>query len=299
MRVLLTNDDGVGAPGNVVLAQALLDEGHEVQVIGPLGDRSGSGTAIGTIEHGADVTLQEIPLGTSPGVTGIALDAPPALAVLTALGGVFGPRPDIVVSGINPGHNVGKSVIFSGTVGAALAATTLGIPSFAVSCGFPPHHRFDTAAAAAVRTLRWFDGAGMPRICANVNVPDIDLDDVRGARSTHFSSGGMFILEMRRDSDRLVLTRGDPRIATPRDPISRPFARASSRSASSSPWTSIRVRRPTPSVRGWRWRWRWHPRSPTAGRVFFDDEHERPGQARGRAWRSTTSPTASTWPRAQ
>ena len=210
MRVLLTNDDGVGAPGNVVLAQALLDEGHEVQVIGPLGDRSGSGTSIGTIEHGANVTLQEIPLGTSPGVTGIALDAPPALAVLTALCGVFGPRPDIVVSGINPGHNVGKSVIFSGTVGAALAATTLGIPSFAVSCGFPPHHRFDTAAAAAVRTLRWFDGAGMPRICANVNVPDIDLDDVRGARSTHFSSGGMFSLEMRRDSDRLVLTRGGP-----------------------------------------------------------------------------------------
>ena len=210
MRVLLTNDDGVGAPGNVVLAQALLDEGYEVQVIGPLGDRSGSGTSIGTIEHGANVTLQEIPLGTSPGVTGIALDAPPALAVLTALGGVFGPRPDIVVSGINPGHNVGKSVIFSGTVGAALAATTLGIPSFAVSCGFPPHHRFDTAAAAAVRTLRWFDGAGMPRICANVNVPDIDLDDVRGARSTHFSSGGMFSLEMRRDSDRLVLTRGGP-----------------------------------------------------------------------------------------
>jgi 5'-nucleotidase len=210
MRILLTNDDGVGAPGNVVLAQALLDEGHEVQVIGPLGERSGSGTSIGTIEHGANVAVREIPLGTSPGVTAIALDAPPALAVLTALGGVFGPRPDIVVSGINPGHNVGKSVIFSGTLGAALAATTLGVPSFAVSCGFPPGHRFDTAAAAAVRTLRWFDGAGMPRICANVNVPDIDLDDVRGVRSTRFSSGGTFSLEMRRDGDRLVLTRGEP-----------------------------------------------------------------------------------------
>jgi 5'-nucleotidase len=209
MRILLTNDDGVGAAGNVVLAQALLDEGHEVQVIGPLGERSGSGTSVGTIEHGANVAVQEIPLGTSPGLTGIALDAPPALAVLTALGEVFGPRPDIVVSGINPGHNVGKSVIFSGTVGAALAATTLGIPSFAVSCGFPPGHRFDTAAAAAVRTLRWFDSAGLPRICANVNVPDIDLGDVRGVRSTHFSSGSMFSLEMRREDDRLVLTRGE------------------------------------------------------------------------------------------
>jgi 5'-nucleotidase len=210
MRVLLTNDDGVGAPGHVVLAQALLDEGHEVQVIGPLGERSGSGTAIGTIEHGASVAVQEIPLGTTPGVTGIALDAPPALAVLTALGGVFGPRPDIVVSGINPGHNVGRSVIFSGTVGAALAATTLGIPSFAVSCGFPPGHRFDTAAAAAVRALRWFGRAGMPRICANINVPDIDLDHVRGVRSARFSSGGMFSLDMHRDDDRLVLTRGGP-----------------------------------------------------------------------------------------
>jgi 5'-nucleotidase len=210
MRVLLTNDDGVGAAGHVVLAQALLDEGHEVQVIGPLGERSGSGTSVGTIEHGANIAVQEIPLGTSPGLTGIALDAPPALAVLTALGEVFGPRPDIVVSGINPGHNVGRSVIFSGTVGAALAATTLGIPSFAVSCGFPPGHRFDTAAAAAVRALRWFERAGLPRICANVNVPDMDLDDVQGVRSTHFSSGGMFSLEMRREGDRLVLTRGEP-----------------------------------------------------------------------------------------
>lgn len=210
MRILLTNDDGVGAPGNVALAQVLLDEGHVVQVIGPLGERSGSGTAIGTIEHGAHVAVREIPLGTTPAMMGIALDAPPALAVLTALGGVFGPRPDIVVSGINPGHNVGKSVIFSGTVGAALAATTLGIPSFAVSCGFAPGHRFDTAAAAAVRTLRWFARAGMPRVCANVNVPDVDLGDVQGVRSTHFSLGGMFSLEMRRDEDRLVLTRGGP-----------------------------------------------------------------------------------------
>lgn len=208
MRILLTNDDGVGAPGNVVLAQALLDAGHDVTVVGPLGDRSGSGTAIGTIEHGARIRIRDVVLPTTPILTGAALDAPPALAVLTALGGLFGARPDLVVSGINPGHNVGRSVVFSGTVGACLAATTLGMPSLAVSCGFAPEHRFDTAAAIAVTGVEWFAAAGMPRVCANVNVPDLDIGRLRGVRSATFSFSGMFTLDMRRHDDELVIERG-------------------------------------------------------------------------------------------
>lgn len=208
MRILLTNDDGVGAPGNVVLAQRLLDAGHEVSVVGPLGDRSGSGTAIGTIEHGARIRVEDVALPTDPAVTGVALDAPPALAVLTVLGELFGPRPELVVSGVNPGHNVGRSVVFSGTVGACLAATTLGLPSLAVSCGFAPDHRFDTAAEVAVRALEWFAEAGMPRICANVNVPDLDLLRLRGVRHASFSYSGMFSLDMRREGESLLIERG-------------------------------------------------------------------------------------------
>ncbi|WP_058623728.1 5'/3'-nucleotidase SurE [Microbacterium testaceum] len=208
MRILLTNDDGVGAPGNVVLAQALLDAGHDVAVVGPLGERSGSGTAIGTIEHGARIGVRDIALETTPPLTGTALDAPPALAVLTALGGLFGARPDLVVSGVNPGHNVGRSVVFSGTVGACLAATTLGMPSLAVSCGFAPEHRFDTAAAIAVAGVEWFGEAGMPRVCVNINVPDLDRAELRGVRKTTFAFSGMFTLDMRREGGELVIQRG-------------------------------------------------------------------------------------------
>lgn len=207
MRILLTNDDGVGELGMVALAQVLIDAGHDLVVVGPASERSGSGTAVGPIEHGAVIPLERRALGTSPPLQGYALDAPPAMAVIAALSGLFGPRPDLVISGINAGHNVGRSIIFSGTVGAAVSAAVLGIPSIAISSGFAPDHRFDTAAQVAAAVVDWFDAKGMPRICVNVNVPDIDVHDIAGCLITHLAPHGMFSIDLSLEPDALTLRR--------------------------------------------------------------------------------------------
>ncbi|WP_375385092.1 5'/3'-nucleotidase SurE [uncultured Microbacterium sp.] len=207
MRILLTNDDGVGELGNVILAQVLLDAGHDLIVIGPASERSGSGTAIGAIEHGATIALEERVIATSPPLTAYAIDAPPSMAVIAAVSGVFGPRPDLVISGINAGHNVGRSILFSGTVGAAVSAAVMGIPSIAISSGFAPHHRFDTAAHVAERVVDWFAASGMPRICVNVNVPDVDVGELQGCRVTHLAPRSMFSIELSREADALTLRR--------------------------------------------------------------------------------------------
>ncbi|WP_040166080.1 5'/3'-nucleotidase SurE [Microbacterium gorillae] len=207
MRILLTNDDGVGERGMVALAQVLIDAGHDLVVVGPTSERSGSGTAVGPIEHGAIIPMEKRALDTSPPLEGYALDAPPAMAVIAALSGLFGPRPDLVISGINAGHNVGRSILFSGTVGAAVSAAMLGIPSIAISSGFAPDHRFDTAAHVAAAVVEWFDANGMPRICVNVNVPDVDLDDIEGCRVTHLAPHGMFAIDLSLETDALTLRR--------------------------------------------------------------------------------------------
>lgn len=207
MRILLTNDDGVGELGNVALAQALLDAGHDLVVVGPASERSGSGTAVGPIEQGAVIALEERVLPTSPPLTAFALDAPPAMAVIAALAGLFGPRPELVISGINAGHNVGRSIIFSGTVGAAVSAAVMGIPSIAISSGFAPDHRFDTAAHVATEVVAWFAESGMPRICVNVNVPDIDVEHIQGCRITHLAPRSMFSIDLTRGADALILRR--------------------------------------------------------------------------------------------
>src|SRR5207302_8957593 len=101
MRVLITNDDGVGAPGLAALAVAMVGLGHDVVVAAPLDDRSGSGAAIGPVHTGEGVRVSRMSIaGVDVPVHGI--DGPPALAVMAARLGGFGAPPDLVVSGINP-----------------------------------------------------------------------------------------------------------------------------------------------------------------------------------------------------
>ena len=180
MRVLITNDDGIAAHGILTLARRLRDDGHEVTVVAPQDDRSGSGTGLGRLVGGDEVRFaRRAPLDDE--IPMITLDAPPAMCVVAALDGAVGSRPDLVVSGINHGPNLGFAVLHSGTVGAALTAQLAGVPGLAISVGEPrtgAHGAIldddapvwplaaDLAAALVTRVDAWGT-----RWVPNVNVP--------------------------------------------------------------------------------------------------------------------------------
>jgi 5'-nucleotidase len=181
VRLLVTNDDGVHAPGIAALAAAMVGTGHDVVVAAPREDMSGSGAAIGRIH--ADETIDVEPV-TLPGLDGVpcfGVEGPPALAVMAARLGGFGEPPDLVVSGINPGPNTGRATLHSGTVGAALTAANFGISGLAVSMGVGDDYRWDTSAAIAVAALAWLVEQER-RTVLNVNVPNLPLAEVRGVR---------------------------------------------------------------------------------------------------------------------
>jgi 5'/3'-nucleotidase len=185
VRVLITNDDGVEAPGLHALAQSIHRAGHEVLVVAPSGERSGSGAAIGRLHRAGPLACTEVEWADLPGVPVYAIDAPPAATVYAGLLGAFGPRPDAVASGINPGANTGHLVLHSGTVGAALTAAAVGVPAIAVSIAWGEQHEWATAAAFAPAALEWVvAGTEAPvRVC-NLNAPNLPLGEVRGVRET-------------------------------------------------------------------------------------------------------------------
>src|SRR3954453_16939234 len=132
----------------------LAGTGHEIVVAGPLDDRSGSGAGIGPVHLTEGLALGEVEVD-GLGVPCFGIDGPPALAVLAARLGGFGDPPDLVVSGINPGPNTGRSTLHSGTVGAALTGANFGVSGVAVSIGVGEPAHWATAAAVAVASLDW------------------------------------------------------------------------------------------------------------------------------------------------
>lgn len=179
MRLLVTNDDGVLAPGIAALATALVGAGHDVVVAAPADDRSGASAAIGGMRADESLQLQRIELEGLAGGECYSVAASPALIVIAACLGGFGDPPDLVVSGINAGANTGRAVLHSGTVGAALTAANFGRSGLAVSlaAGDPPH--WSTAAELAMTAVDWVAGEA-PCTVVNLNVPNVCLDDVRG-----------------------------------------------------------------------------------------------------------------------
>lgn len=136
-RVLLTNDDGIAAPGLAAVRDALCRAGHKVTVVAPAANQSGSG---GRITSGGrlPVTTSTFPCGSRTGVAW-AVAGSPADTVFVAMDQLYRrARPDLVVSGSNAGQNLSETVNHSGTIGAALTASELGVPSIAVSTGLDP-----------------------------------------------------------------------------------------------------------------------------------------------------------------
>ena len=179
MRILVTNDDGIDAVGIHVLARAIADAGHDVLVAAPAFDASGWGAALGRLHPDNTIGCSAVQI---PGLDAPAwaVDGPPGLCVLAANLEAFGPRPDLVVSGVNIGLNTGRSILHSGTVGAALTAQNFGLSGLAVSVQ-SISAEFATAAAFAVQLLPLLEAAPA-RSVLNLNVPGLPYDEVRGIR---------------------------------------------------------------------------------------------------------------------
>ncbi len=208
MRILLTNDDGVGSLGLHAL-KAALDPLGEVVVIAPDRNRSAIARAI-TIHGLLSVKTVVLPDGS----TAYATDGTPVDCVRLAAAGLVGAPPDLVVSGINLGLNAGDDVAYSGTVGAAIEGLLIGLPAIAVSTqtiGKPDaeerwragHHDFRAAAVAVAALVpRVLDVDFPAGVLLNVNTPALAPDAITGAAVTR--------LGRRIYRDRLDLIEGSP-----------------------------------------------------------------------------------------
>ena len=193
-RILVTNDDGIDSVGLRHLAHALRPHG-EIVVVAPDTEQSGASAAFGPLH----LIRPEVHRCLLDGIdVAYSVSGPPALCVLFARLGVFGGRPDLVVAGINPGANVGRSVYHSGTVGAAITARNGGISGVAVSqevadLGVEGQGWEDVLAAQLWPTAASVAAAvvgGLVRdlpvepLVLNVNVPNLPLEELKGWRET-------------------------------------------------------------------------------------------------------------------
>jgi len=180
MRALLTNDDGIDSPGLHELARHVEAAGFEVVVVAPSFDASGTGASLGHISRDRPIGYKEVQIIGLAGKA-FALDGPPALCTITSHLEAFGPRPDVVISGPNLGLNTGRSVLHSGTVGAALAAQNFGIKGLAVSLAVSDPWHFDTACRYSIELLKILV-QGPERCVLNLNVPALPFEQTNGLR---------------------------------------------------------------------------------------------------------------------
>ncbi|MEU8333358.1 5'/3'-nucleotidase SurE [Micromonospora sp. NPDC048839] len=211
LRVLITNDDGIAAPGIQALAWAAAQRGLDVVVAAPLEEASGTSAAMSAVERDGRVVVNDHPLPDLAGVPAYGVGGSPGFITLIALHGAFGPPPSVVLSGINRGSNAGRAVLHSGTVGAAFTAATNGCRAMAVSLDVLSAGEATAAsggaavdAAARVRDAErhWSTAARvaldlLPRLTSgpmesvlNVNAPDLPHGRLRGVRRGTLASFG-------------------------------------------------------------------------------------------------------------
>lgn len=196
MHILVSNDDGYRARGISVLVEALAAE-HEVSIVAPERNCSGASNSL-TLERG----LRACQLDENV----YYVDGTPTDTVHLALTGLLQQEPDIVISGINAGANMGDDVLYSGTVAAAMEGRHLGFPAIAVSMdSYTPAH-YETGARAVVQVLKNLDQSHIAaNTVLNINVPDIAWSDIRGFKATRLGN--------RHKSEGVIIQedpRGDP-----------------------------------------------------------------------------------------
>ena len=193
-RFLLSNDDGYLAPGLAVLAEAMAPLG-EVVVVAPEQDRSGSSNSL---------TLDR-PLRLRRGFNGFhyLVGGTPTDCVHLAVTGLFAEAPDMVISGVNRGANMGDDVLYSGTVAAAMEGRFLGLPALAVSLAGKDCTHYATAAQVLVGLVERLLHSPLPAdTILNVNVPDLPFARLQGTEVTRLG---------RRHKSEAVIPAQDPR----------------------------------------------------------------------------------------
>jgi len=175
MRILLSNDDGYQAPGLRCLAQSM-GEIAEIVVVAPERDRSGASNSL---------TL-DFPIRAVRTDNGFyRVDGTPTDCVHLAITGLLEEEPDMVVSGINAGSNLGDDVIYSGTVAAAMEGRFLGLPAIAISLANLCDEHYETAAAVARLLVMRIQKEPLPAdTILNVNVPDLPWKELAGFKAT-------------------------------------------------------------------------------------------------------------------
>lgn len=171
MKILLSNDDGYFAPGLNILAEHIAKLA-DITVVAPERNRSGASNSL---------TLDR-PLSIRKAANGFFyINGTPTDCVHIALTGLMDVMPDMVISGINDGANMGDDTIYSGTVAAAMEGHLLGIPSIAISMSQHNSTHFETAARIATELVQHYIENGFKSsTLLNVNVPDIPYDDLKG-----------------------------------------------------------------------------------------------------------------------
>lgn len=192
MRILLSNDDGVLAPGIQILASALQAMG-DVQIVAPDRNRSGASNSLTLEAPLRTMTLSSGDIAVQQGT--------PTDCVYLGVNALMTPGPDIVISGINAGANLGDDVIYSGTVAAAMEGRHLGLPALAISLDGTSH--FATAASVTCQLLLALQRLPlrMGRVL-NINVPDRPANEIKGYRITRCG---------RRHPANEVIVQQDPR----------------------------------------------------------------------------------------
>jgi 5'-nucleotidase len=175
VRILLSNDDGYFAPGLEHLAAALTSQGAAITVVAPERDRSGASNSL-TLDR--PLMVRRAPNGF------LFVNGTPTDCVHLAVTGLLEEMPDMVISGINLGANMGDDTIYSGTVAAATEGYLLGLPSIAISLTSKTAAHFETAAAVAVELVERHALESAGPWLLNINVPDVPRESIRGYRVT-------------------------------------------------------------------------------------------------------------------
>ncbi len=196
MHILVSNDDGYRAPGITVLADELSLE-YEISIVAPERNCSGASNSL-TLDRG----LRACQLADNA----YYVDGTPTDTVHLAITGLLEKMPDMVVSGINAGANMGDDVLYSGTIAAAMEGRHLGLPAIAVSIdSYTPQH-YETAAKAVAQLLKNLNQSSFAvNTILNINVPDIAWSEIKGFKATRLGN--------RHKSEGMIVQqdpRGDP-----------------------------------------------------------------------------------------
>ena len=176
MKILLTNDDGIDAPGINILASVLKDAGHDIIVVAPSTEQSATSHSI---------TLHQPLRILDRGDNYFAVTGSPADCMILAFSSIVKDDIDLVISGINAGQNMGEDILYSGTVAAALEAMFIGKRSIALSIAAYHDQQFETAA----QFMKQFIDEGIVdliegRMALNINVPNLSVEEIKGVKIT-------------------------------------------------------------------------------------------------------------------